>query len=188
MAKKNRMHIPDGYTKEQVIEVVDEVVAMLGSKFKFGSYETADMMQEGWLFALDGLKNFNPNKGATLKTFLFTHVRNRFISFKRDKWYRPAPKDITPERLEKWKERNMRKRSLAQPYTIEDKGPLNENSHAFDLLESISRAETFERIDRELPVEYRRDFMLLLDDCTLPKLRRDRLIEKIREILDDEEG
>ena len=57
-----------------------------------------------------------------------------------------------------------------------------------DFVERIQRDEIFDLINRRLPVEYRRDFMFFLDDVPLPKPRRDKLIEVIREIINAEEG
>ena len=183
------IHVPDGYTESQVMAICEEVITMLAEKFKFGHYETDDIKQESWIFVLDGLKKYDPTRGTTLKTFLVTHLRNRLISLRRDKWYRPEPKKMSDERREKWRQRNALKKNLAQPFSIEDmRGVRHENTHTEDFVESIQRAEIFDLIDRELPVEFRRDFMFFLDDVPLPKPRRDKLIEQIREILNAEEG
>lgn len=187
---KGYMKVPEGYTQDEVMATAEEVITMLADRFTFGHYDRDDIRQESWVFILDGLEKFDANRGASLKTFLVTHLRNRLISLKRDKWYRPEPSgDISEVRLKKWRDRNALKRNLAQPFAIEDmRGNHHEKTVPEDFVESIQHAEIFAIIDRRLPVEFRRDFMFFLDDCPLPKPRRDKLIEQIREILNAEEG
>jgi RNA polymerase sigma factor (sigma-70 family) len=179
-------NIPEGYTEEEVMDTITEVIRMFAGKFTFGTYDVEDISQEAWIFALNVLDKYDATRGASLRTFLVTHIRNRLISLKRDKWYRPEPKDISEEKREKWRERNSLKRNIAQPFAMESN---YENTDKFNFVDHIQRSEIFDIIDRELPVEFRRDFISFLDGVTVPKPRRDKLIDKIKEILNhDEEG
>ena len=72
-------------TENEVLSTIDDVVITLSSTFAFGYYDREDLQQEGRIFALEGLPRWDITKGASLKTFLYNHVKRRFINLKRNK-------------------------------------------------------------------------------------------------------
>jgi DNA-directed RNA polymerase specialized sigma24 family protein len=87
------IHLPDGYTEDEVLDCIQRAVGGLVSNFRFGYYDEDDLRQEGFLFACEAVPRFNPNnaKGCGLTNFLRTHVRNRFLNLRRNKLHRHAP-------------------------------------------------------------------------------------------------
>lgn len=82
-----KMKIPKGYTEDRVLSDIEYVATKLSRHFKFGYYTQDDIKQEGCVFALGGLKKYNPKKETSLRTFLYTHVRNRFINLRRNQCF-----------------------------------------------------------------------------------------------------
>src|SRR5690348_9353769 len=85
------MKLPDGikYSEAEVLDIIERVVKTLAAKFRFGYHEIEDMKQYGILCAIKVLSE--PNKydvTKPLENFLYTHIRNRFINYKRDNYMR----------------------------------------------------------------------------------------------------
>lgn len=174
------MNLPQEISKE-VLLLIDDIVNRLAPTFTFGYYDEDDLKQEGRIFAMEALPRYNPNRDTSLKTFLYNHVRNRYLNLKRDKYARPAPKNIKDEELEKWLKRNSSKRSLIDTLDISD--DRNEPySPEYDL---IQHKEMLRIIDIHLPVEYRGDYRCLIEDVKLPKSRRVKILEVLKEILNE---
>lgn len=89
------MYIPPGMTEEQVAAAIEKVVSSLAMKFRFGYHETEDMKQEA---RLEAIKLMNSNKydsSRPLENFMYTHVRNRLLNFKRNNYKRTEPPCIS---------------------------------------------------------------------------------------------
>jgi DNA-directed RNA polymerase specialized sigma24 family protein len=165
-------------TESEVLSIIDDVVIALSSTFEFGYFDKEDLQQEGRIFALDGLTRWDIKKGASLKTFLYQHVKRRFINLKRNKYQRPVPKDITEDKLERLLKRNDIKRSLMETAESSD-----EDNKSFEFADAMQQKEMFSLIDRCLPVELRADYRCIMEDVRIPKHRRDRVILALKEIL-----
>lgn len=193
------MDVPKGYTEDQVINIINIIVNHLANPFKFGYYDRQDMKQQGWQFALEAIPKYRPSKGQ-LSTFLTTHIRNRFINLKRDKFERHLPPckncpfykaehDICEafdskshcDRWEIYNSRNLAKRSLINNNTDFEND--NEPHHSLQLMEELHQSELIEYIDRNIPQEYRKEYRKLLDGVKLGKTKQEKLLDLIREIL-----
>lgn len=168
------------------LELINNIVRDLAPSFVFGYFGVEDLEQEGRLFGLDALSRYNPEKGASLKTFLTTHIKNRFLTFRRDKYIRTAPKNLSPEKLEIWLKKHSVKRNLMDAMDIDDE----RNSDAFanhdeDVASSLLNKELFKIVDRELPVEYRADYRCIVEDVKIPKARREKVLEILRNIINE---
>ena len=189
------MYIPKGYTEEEILKLIDDVVIKLAHHFVFSYYEIDDMIQEGRIFALEALPRYNPKnkQRCSLTNFLRIHVRNRFINLQRNKYYRQQPPcnnceyydndcvlcrdEETCERLKKWLTINSRKKDLAETSEGAD-------INVFDDFD-IDKQELFEYIERRIPMELRGDFLRLIEGVVLAPHRRKRLINTIIDILAD---
>jgi len=80
------MRIPDGMTEQEVMVIIDKVAAGLAPKFKFGYHDIDDIKQEARLIAWKGLDKYDSTR--PLENFLWIHVRNRLINYKRDNYER----------------------------------------------------------------------------------------------------
>lgn len=164
-------------TESEVLSIIDDVVVNLANTFEFGCYTREDLQQEGRIFAIRVLPRWDIKKGASLRTFLYQHIKRRFINFKRDKYQRPVPKGISEDKLERLLKRNDVKRSLME--TAES----SEDDQIFSSYDAVHQKEFLTRIDRELPVELRSDYKCILEDVRIPKHRKQKVIEALKEIL-----
>ena len=184
------MYIPDGMTEQQVLSAIDAAVVSVASYLKIPSYETDDIKQEGRLFALEALQRYDPNRGASLYTFLRTHIRNRLINLK----IRKSSRQLLPCLFcdsycggGKCSEYcNIREcpnyvdaASAIDSSIIEHVCGVEEPDYAgnFDMKEIMSL------IDKNLPIDMRKDYSMWLNGVKIPKRKEIKLIEVIRNIV-----
>lgn len=195
------MKIPDGMNEAEVIEIIDKAISGLCYKFRFGYFEKEDLEQEGWVFAIDALERYDGKR--PLANFLRVHIRNRFISLKRDKFHRYDPPCITcpfydPEckkstnkcaefvnkddcdKWEAWKKRNAAKSGLMKPIDIN--GVEQDLEVEAEFLNSLNLAAIHKKINSKLPIELRGDFLRMLDGVYIPKQRKDKVRDYIKEM------
>jgi hypothetical protein len=197
------MFIPNGFTEQEVLQTIEDVVVKLAGPFKFGFHEAEDMKQEGRILAITALENFDAARG-TLKNFLTNHIRNRFINMRRDKLERRHPpcsscpfyKEAYDrcgafdckedcEKWQGWKKRNMMKRNLMEGYNpnnvSESSGELPVGSD--NVLTNMSNQEVVEYVDRNIPVSIRADYLRMLNGVKIPKAKRERILQAVRELV-----
>jgi hypothetical protein len=194
------MIVPDGYTEEQVMTIVETVVKRIAPGFTFGYYDRDDMIQEGYV---ELIKNALPkyNGSHPLENFLSSHLKKRMLTLIRDKFHRNDPpckqcplynkagKDCTEYKnmldcdlFGPWKRRNMAKQNLMQPAQIEDESFIPGN--ALNLDEDEMR-DILLYINKNLDPSYRADFFRLLHGSSIPKVRKDTLFVILKEIFND---
>jgi len=204
------VQFPKGMTEQEVLSVIESVVNILAFNFKFGYFDLDDMKQQGRMYALEALPRFNPKLGS-LHNFLRSHVRNRFLNLQRDKlarhqppcpscpFYDPDCKQSTnmcaafEDKLEcdkysGWEKRNGAKRSLVEPLdieTIRDEREKNMRNNT-DIPAIVIRSELMGIIDKNLSVTLRSDFKKMMEDISIGKQRRDKVIAAIKEILEED--
>jgi len=192
--------IPSNMTEEQVLQTINNIANRLASKFKFGYHEIEDMKQQARLFAWEGLKNYDGVR--PLENFLWTHVRNRLYNFKRNNFGRPdKPCDTCPffdrhfmnskrygckayDNHEEcdlylgWMNRNTAKRNIMNTtkldLDIQGQGGLDSK---------IDREYIFDLVDSSLPVQYREDWIRLINNLKLPKARKEIIVKIVLDIL-----
>lgn len=194
------MKIPQGFSENQVVKVIEKALSGLCSKFRFGYFEKEDMEQEGWVFAIDALERYSEDKGV-LENYLRVHIRNRFITLRRDKLSRYEPPCVNcpfydPEnklsinkcseflnkddcdKWSAWKKRNAAKTGLIRPLDISSVSDDDLTNEEF--FNSINLSSILKKIDKQLPMELRSDFLKMLDGVPVPKQKK----EKVREFLE----
>ena len=187
-------------TEEQVLQTIDNIANRLASKFKFGYHEIEDMKQQARLFAWEGLKNYDGVR--PLENFLWTHVRNRLYNFKRNNFGRPdKPCDTCPffdrnffnakgygckayDNHEEcdlyigWTSRNTAKRNIMNTTKL-DLDIQDQNS----VESTMDREYVFNLVDSSLPVQYREDWIRLINNLKLPKARKEIIVKIVLDIL-----
>lgn len=196
------MKIPEGYTEERVIQIIDKALQGFCHKFRFGYFEHDDIYQEGFIIAMDGLERFNGKD--SLENFLRVHIRNRLMSFKRDKFSRHEPpctscpfydpeeklsKNKCSEFLDKddcdrwssWIRRNAAKENLMRPMGMDS---VTEDDSLIDeeLVGRANFAEIRRKIDKDLDTELRADFLRMLEGIYIPNERKNRVKEAIKQM------
>jgi hypothetical protein len=204
------MRLPPGMSEEQVVEVIKKVVKNLSYKFRFGYNNHEDLQQQGARFAIEALNKGSYDPSRPLENFLYTHVRNRFINYKRDNYIRNEPPcltcifydkhckkstnqcaeftdKMTCGKFKNWQTRNAARKSLMHPVNIESIGESSvEYKDCMD--DSVDFTKFKNKIDADLPVELRSDYLKMLDGVSVPKGRRLKVREAMLRILMEYRG
>jgi len=209
------MNIPPGYTEQQIINTINSVVNQLAKQFRFGYHDHEDMLQQGRIFALEFLNSGKYDSNRNLFNILYSHVRNRFINFKRDNYERLQSPCFTcpfydPKLLKStnecsafedknecgkwsgWFQRNSAKKNLSRPCNVSSiagTGLSQEEcfgNYITHLDIAIDKNEVLSRLDRVIPPDLRGDYCRLKDGVNLPKNRRDKLTSFILNFLENE--
>ncbi len=193
------MIIPNGHTKESVEEVMLRVATRLAPNFKFGYFTVEDIKQQACLFACEALARYDPSR--PLENFLFTHVRNRLINFKRDNYkrtdcpcrlcYGNLPGQTRHddgrfcEKFIIWQRRNTRKQNILLPLDIGNISDENEPNTRKEstVVQEVETIEILEIIDRELPVELRSQYLQMKEGLSVPKAKRTEIENTVNDIL-----
>jgi len=193
------MFVPQGYTEETVLQVMQTVLNQLCRAFRFGYYDMEDMRQEGYIYGMEALPQYKENR-SSLSTFLHNHIRNRFINMQRNKLERRTPpclvcpfyNDIhcntftNTDKCKRWRgwfKRNQSKRSLMETSIYDDEKSFS----VIDLLDNLVAKEALDILDRNMPLDLRADYRRLIDGAAVPKARRDKVYEVARNILLEKE-
>jgi RNA polymerase sigma factor (sigma-70 family) len=166
------MKIPPKMTQDEVMTIINKVCKKLAPKFVFAHYEVEDLQQEAFMIALEALERFDNTK--SLQTFLYTHVGNRLKNFKRDNYYRveSGPSQAIQER----------KRNLLEATDVDD---FRLYSSEGSILDSLEVDEIMTLIDIHLPAEMRADYIRLKTNSSLPKNRKEELVDFLKELIDE---
>lgn len=174
------MELPTNVTEQQAIQTINEVASSLSPRFVFGYYDVDDIEQHVRMELLKVIHKYDSNKGASLKTFLYNHARNRLLTLRRDKYMRTAPKNLTEEQLAEWNKKHSVKKNLVDAVSGDlDEQPLT------SIYEELDIKEMRRLIDSALPVELRGDYQRLVDGVKLPKHRKVKVLNSLKEILNE---
>ena len=191
-------------TEKHFLETIDKICYKLLHKFRFGYHDIEDMKQQAYIFALQGLENYDPSK--PLENFLWTHIRNRLFNFKRDKYQRPDRPCNTCEfydpNYEKstsqclqfncktncslynnWYSKNNNKKNLMQVSHTENSETIQ--STGLDFVSTIQNKEILKRIDPYIRVDLRKYYLMFLYGQKIPKKYNSLLLQNIKEILQE---
>lgn len=194
--------------EKEFIAIVSKIARKLSSIFKFGYHDEEDMAQRAFELAIEALDTYDCSR--PLENFLWIHIRNRLHNDKRNKYERPTlPCKTCPiaaydpefkysnsgckeyNRLtscthyEKWYKLNNPKKGLM---STTDAASVDEDTECGFHVESDPHNETntkeiFNIIDKNLPIQYRKDYIKMYYGVTVPKRKRDEIIDVIRRIL-----
>jgi hypothetical protein len=186
------MIIPEGYTENEVLEIIDKILSSLARKYKFGIYGVDDIKQEGFILSLDALKRYNGS--APLENFLRKHLNNRLKDFKRDNSFRIDSRcnkcDIFNPDCESCCKRQQTqdtKKNILNPIDInvinDEQGTVYEGA----LIDTLEMVELVDKINRLLPVEYREDYLRIKEGLYISKMRKEEIENIITNIVEEDE-
>lgn len=189
--------------ENELLKVIDIISKKLAYKFKFGYHDIEDMKQQIWIFALEGLNNYDHKR--PLENFLWTHVRNRLFNYKRDNYQRPDKPCLTcplydPKLLSSysgckdyenkndcdlysiWIKRNDTKKNLMYLTTIDE---IKDYANTFlcNTSQNIDNNEILEILDEKLNDDYRIIYLKLKTGTKVSKSDQEKLTAKIKQIL-----
>lgn len=195
------MKLPKGKTEAEVFDAIEKVVAILAPKSTFGYYDVDDLRQQGWVFALEVLDKEKYDGVRPLANFLYVHLKNRFLNYKRDKLRRNDPpckdchagKHCTPDgkckKYVEWVDRNNAKANILKPLDINHVSDENErNAHVNSTVsEEVEVEEIVRLIDEKLSMELRPTYLQMRTGMKVSRARREPVEQAIREILRGED-
>jgi DNA-directed RNA polymerase specialized sigma subunit len=165
------MFIPPGHTEQEVLDIIEKVVDVVSSKFRFGYLDVEDIKQEGALMAIEGMHKFDPNRGYTLDNFLYILVRNGLSNYKRKHYARNDCED-NPQ--------NEVKKKIMNTVDIEREDlPIEE----MGVLGGIEHKELLQVIDNKLPMNLRADYLRMTHNVDVPKNKKFKVRQAVLEIL-----
>lgn len=192
------MKLPEGYSEEQILTLLNQVLNKFVRKFKFGYYTEEDIRQEGLIIGIKSLEVYNPK--YNLKNFLYAHIYKRLINFVRDNHYRKnSPCKLCHDSILKetqtdhpdgklcykykmWQKRIQFKKNIMKPVDIGENFNLAQEERGNSYAKEI-----FDIVDMKIPVSLRKYFLQLSQGINISPYRKEQLVKKIREILTEEE-
>lgn len=186
---------------DEEYQVVEQVANTIAPNFTFGYYEAEDIKQEIWIMCLEALPKFDKNRGASLKTFLLVHCKNRLISLKRNKTSRIVLPCL--DKCPHWDDElqecsKYRKRSNCKDYskwqsTINDKNKIfalmelddTEAYYETDILEDIHKDELLSYIDENIPAKYRNNYLQFIEGGKLSTYSKNVIRDLVKRLAED---
>lgn len=186
-------------TPDELI-VIQNVARRLSSRFRFGYHEADDIYNEAVLMGINGLEKYDGKR--PLENFLYIHVKNRLMNFKRDKFERldkPCSKCPLKAYIKKgdictafdvkkdcphysdWLIRNQAKKSLMSSTDINDQHLFSPSSSPTE--ELVEEAELLAIIDKFLPLELRTNYLKMRAGHKLSKKHSTEIRAAVLEIM-----
>ena len=181
-------------TEEQVLEAINKTVSYLSPSFKFGYYDVEDMKQEGTIFCIEALPQFNFSKSCqddikdALATFLKKHVRRKQLTRSEppscdcELCVRDSHNRLDCKKYSNWVKRNISKKSLMEPFDVDSMN----NSDASFLLnfeDHLLSSDILSILDEHIPSSIRVEYRKFIDGASISKQKKERLIKEIKIIL-----
>lgn len=159
------MNVPSNMSEEEVLAAIDAIVNRIAHKYTFYGYEVEDIKQEAFIICLDALNRYDEKR--PLENFLSVNLSNRLKNFIRDNHF---------------VKNNDHKKKVKQPFSLSTENLINEK---FDIEDYIANKEIFDIIDSHMPSNLREDYLKILNDVPVPKVRKEKIFEAIRGIVKD---
>lgn len=177
-------------TEEIVLKTIQKVSKRLAKKFTFGHYDQSDIEQEMFIEALKALEVYDPSR--PLENFLSVYLSNFFKNFKRNHFYRidyicstcNNENELCPI-CRRYHQRNNAKRSLMEPYDIEQARGIFDSDKVDYTINQIEVKEILELIDQNLEPSFREDYLKMKSGVKITSFRRRTILKRIREIIED---
>lgn len=187
------MDVPNGYTEEQVLEIIERILKSIARKYVFGIYSVEDIKQEGFIIAINKILPMYDGS-APLENFLRTSLNNRLKNFKRDMYIRLNPPcsnchsfNEDCDNCAKRAYHQEIKKNLLNPIDInvvnDDSGTVYEGN----LIDTLEMVEMVDKINKRLPVCYREDYLKIKDGIYVPKSKKEEIERIVMEIVESEE-
>jgi hypothetical protein len=185
--------------EEEIVSVIRRVSRSVAPSYRFGYLSNEDIEQQGVYEALLALEDGDYLIDMPLENFMHVHIRNRLSNFRRKHYKRieapckccdPSnPPEYPCRKWLDWSARNATKANLMHTIdvtSVSDESEANMRDDVPDAADDAIGAELRALVDRELPVELRRDYLQMLDGRAVPKARREKVRAAIIEILNVE--
>ena len=160
------MIIPKGMTKEEVLSTIELIVGRIAPRYTFNGYEVDDIKQESFIICMDALNRYDGRR--PLENFLSVHLSNRLKNFIRDNYFLTSDSE---------KSKVLNPAQLSYEDNLE--GDIDDADQRLDTQDLKGT------IDRNLPVEYRSDYLKMINNVHVQKKRKEEIMLVIKNILKD---
>ena len=164
------MKIPKNMTAEETLDKIELVINRIAPKYTFHCYDVDDIKQESFIICVEALNRYDEKR--PLENFLSVNLSNRLKNFVRDNF--GNAKDVD-------------KKKITSPASITHESNICLFSEE-QIIDKVYQKELSRIIDEKLDSEYRADYLKFINGITIPKTRRDQLIERLKEIANNENG
>lgn len=180
------------------LECVRHVTSLIPSKAAFGPFTIDDLKSEASLWCIKALPFWDSSR--CLKNFLYRHVQNRLINFRRDNLIRNdppcklchvgkycgEPADESTRvcaKYQSWALRNSAKHCLAQAGVACE--PLTSSYQAREkpILEELEKKELFELFDDKIPLHLRSLYLKAKEGGKLTQKQYQLVVTELRSIM-----
>jgi RNA polymerase sigma factor (sigma-70 family) len=156
------MNIPKNMSQEEVLETIQIIIGRIAPKYTFQGYEIEDIKQEAFIICVDALDRYDPTR--PLENFLSVNLSNRLKNFVRDNNYTKSGDQ---------KKKALLPVSLSNEDHVED--------HREDI--TLDTKEMLEIIDEHIDIDFRSDYLKIINNVHVPKKRKIEVLDHIQYIL-----
>lgn len=203
--KFKKMKLPKGWSEQQFLDEVEQVVRLLAPDFKTYQDDIEDVKQDARMWAIEGVRRYDPAKGK-LAGFLYTHIKNRLSNMRRKQYYcgecpcnlckggqpggtRHEDRQFCEVYLA-WIAKNNSKQNVVTPTSLSNTDDDTEEALwlEYDFSGNLALSEALEKIDVELPFAMRATYLQMREGIkNINRDAREAVMDKIREILGDKD-
>ena len=162
------MKIPDNMTEQEVVDQIEKVCNRIAPRYTFYGYTLDDIKQEAFIICMEALNRYDNSR--PLENFLSVNLSNRLKNFVRDNHF------IHSDDLDRV--RVLKPAQLDHDNAVVDK----DKNISYDSIEYKNMADI---IDVKIPASLRLDYLRMINDVYITKQRREELVDKIQEILQE---
>jgi DNA-directed RNA polymerase specialized sigma24 family protein len=195
------MKLPPNVAERDFLAATEKVVGILAPSFAFGYFEVQDIKQQARIFAIEAMERYDPSR--PLDNFLYAHVKNRLINFRRDKFRRNDPPCLSChaslngetqhpdkqycDKYRAWLRRNSAKQNIMNPLDISNISDEKEPTTRLEssVLEDIEQRELLNLIDLRLDVGLRQTYLQMQAGESVPKAKREEVERAVLAIVQD---
>lgn len=157
-------------TEEHVLSVMNKVINKTAAKYTFYGYTVDDIKQESYIICIEALERYDEKR--PLENFLSVNLSNRLKNFIRDNYFVSESND---ERIK-----------VLQPVQLDYEDTLVDKKEKYSIDdEKIDKDSCNSYIDRVLPASMRMDYLKIINNIYITKSRRDEVVDKVKEILEE---
>jgi DNA-directed RNA polymerase specialized sigma24 family protein len=194
--RKERGHdVGIGEAETDIYDIIRKVAGVLAPRLTFGYHTRQDIEQEAFVLALEVIEDEGYDPTRPLANFLYIHLRRRLTNNIRKDYYRGEPPctccdTVNPpaspcRKWVEWNKRNKSKQNIMRPLDVASVNDERETGMATvsTVEEDAESNEILAKIDRDLPVELRSDYLRMREHIVIPKSRRQRVRDAVLRIL-----
>jgi RNA polymerase sigma factor (sigma-70 family) len=177
----------------ETTEIIQRILNGLAYKYTCDIYDVDDIKQEGFLIAVKILESYDPSFGA-MENFLRKSLSNRLKNFRRNKDARlhractncEKFNENCPNCIQRHQGQEVKK-NLLNPIDIYSINDNQATVYEGDLVDTLEMVELIDFVNKNLPVEYRQDYLKIKEGLYVPKARKEEIEKLVTKIMSEYE-